>query len=169
MRLLVRVIVIAVFVVFGLFAFWGTSPDFTLNAQEADPKPTPEQFDQKAAIAKLKESIKGKEELPAGEVFKNLKDYGSMPAGRLLSIMEFGFTRSLGVDCTHCHVPGDWASEAKVQKQIARDMSKMTGRINRELLREVKAFEGRKGRNMPLVNCTTCHRGAIKPALNLSK
>ena len=76
---------------------------------------TPE-FDQKAALAKLREQIKGREKEPAEKVFKNIKSFEGVPAGRLLAIMEFGYARSLGVDCTHCHVPEKWESEDKTDQ-----------------------------------------------------
>ena len=120
-------------------------------------------FDQAAAIAALKEQIKGHENDTAPTVFKNIKVMTNTPAGRLLSIMEFGFGRSLGVDCTHCHVPGKWESEEKPEKQIARDMSDMTTKINKDLLKNIKNLKSPN----PIVNCTTCHRGQVKPATNL--
>jgi len=125
--------------------------------------PSAPAFDQAAAIAALKEQIKGHENDPAPTVFKNIKVMTNTPAGRLLSIMEFGFARSLGVDCTHCHVPGKWESEDKPEKQIARDMSDMTTKINKELLKNIKNLKSPN----PIVNCTTCHRGQVKPATNL--
>ena len=151
-----------------------SSPGFerATSAQVAEPKvpikttPTPA-FDQKAAIEKIKEQIKGKENLPAGEVFENLKDYAKLPAGRLLTVMEFGYSRSLGVDCTHCHTPEDWASDKKVAKATAREMRAMIDKINGEMLPAIKAFEGRTGRQRAIVNCTTCHRGEVKPATRL--
>ena len=85
------------------------------------------------------------------------------PAERLLAVMEFGFSQSLGVNCTHCHVPDKWELEDKPQKQIARDMSNMVTVINKEQLRNIKNLKSAA----PIVNCTTCHRGEVKPALNL--
>lgn len=120
-------------------------------------------FDQKAAVAKLKEEIKGKEQQPAETVFKNIQSLKGIPAGRLLAIMEFGYARSLGVNCTHCHTPENWAAEDKAKKQIARDMSAMVGKINSDLLAGIKNLKGPK----PTINCTTCHRGEVIPALNL--
>jgi len=120
-------------------------------------------FDQAAAIAALKEQIKGHENDPAPTVFKNIKFMTTTPAGRLLAVMQFGFSRSLGVDCTHCHVPGKWDLDEKPEKQIARDMSDMNTKINKELLRNIKNLKGPN----PLINCTTCHRGQVKPALDL--
>ena len=65
-------------------------------------------FDQAAALAKLREAIKGKEKEPAETVFKNIQLLKGVPAGNLLRIMELGYGRSLGVDCTHCHTPDQW-------------------------------------------------------------
>jgi hypothetical protein len=130
----------------------------------ASTTPTPQPFDQAAAIAKLKEQIKGRENEPATAVFKNIQTMKNTPAGRLLAVMEMGFARSLGVNCTHCHVADKWEVEDKPQKQIARDMSAMVSTINRDLLKNVKNLKSES----PIVNCTTCHRGEIKPALNLA-
>ena len=77
-------------------------------------------FDQARALGDLRKSIEGKEDLPAADVFMNITQYKGVTAGRLLRIMEFGFTRSLGVTCTHCHVPGKWESDDKGAKRTAR-------------------------------------------------
>jgi len=130
-------------------------------APTATPSPA---FDQTAAIAKLREQIKGRENDLAPTVFKNIQTMKNTPAGRLLSVMEMGFARSLGVNCTHCHIPDKWELEDKTQKQTARDMSGMVSTINRELLKNIKNLKSPS----PIVNCTTCHRGAIKPALDLT-
>lgn len=123
------------------------------------------EFDQEKALAVLREEIKGKEDLPSSEVFKNIKVMKQVPAGRLLRIMEFGFSRSLGVTCTHCHNPKNFADEDKRQKQIARNMIEMAGKINNELLPAVANLDS----DNPTVNCTTCHRGEVTPALNLGQ
>lgn len=120
-------------------------------------------FDQAGALAQLAEQIKGKEDLPSGEVFKNMKIMGQIPAGRMLKIMEFGFSNSLGVTCTHCHNPENWAGEELKAKQIARDMWVMTGKINNELLPGIDNLASEK----PMVNCTTCHRGHVIPATKM--
>lgn len=60
---------------------------------------------------------------------------------QVLRMMDFGFGRSLGVRCQHCHVLGHWADEDKPTKQVARDMMEMTSRING----------------------STCHRGTPRP------
>ena len=157
----IAVLVFAAFVVVAGFSKT-TSLDLVVSAQTL---PTPAPFEQAAAIAKLREQIKGRENEPAEKVFKNLQTpmLKSGPAARILGVMEMGFARSLGVDCTHCHVPDKWEAEDKAQKQVARDMTAMVVRINGELLKNVKNLKSPS----PIVNCTTCHRGAIKPAVNL--
>lgn len=127
------------------------------------PTPTPTEFNQADAIAKLKAQIKGKEQEPAEKVFKNIQSMKGFPASRLLAIMEFGYARSLGVNCTHCHTPDKWEAEDKNTKQIAREMATMVATINNSLLKDIKNLKS----ETPIVNCTTCHRGQIKPALNL--
>ncbi|MEP6787471.1 MAG: hypothetical protein ABJB40_03510 [Acidobacteriota bacterium] len=119
--------------VFGLLTFLtlGPRPGVERTYAQATTTPTPApaapEFDQKAALAKLREQIKGKENDSAEKVYKNIQTpmLKAMPAPRLLSVMEFGYARSLGVTCTHCHVPDKWESEDKPQKQITRDMAAM--------------------------------------------
>jgi hypothetical protein len=119
-------------------------------------------FDQAAAIKALEEKIKGKENLPSSEVFENIQILGQIPAGRLLKIMEFGFSRSLGVSCDHCHDPNAWEKENIPAKQVTREMWALVGKINGELLKDIKGLQSEN----PVVNCTTCHRGEVKPATN---
>lgn len=134
-----------------------------VRAQDPAPPPPAPAFDQVAALAELKASIAGKEDLPAVEVFKNIQFYKGVSASRFLRIMEFGFTVALGVDCTHCHTPGQWDSDSKATKQIARDMSAMLAAINNEHLKKIPNLRSTN----PSVNCTTCHRGNRRPALEL--
>jgi len=110
-------------------------------------------------VAELEKKIAGQENKPAEEVYKNIKLFKGMPAGRILRIMEGGFSTALGVNCTHCHTPGEWEKDDKEPKQIARKMWGFQGQLNQQL----KDLIG-KG----TVNCTTCHRGQVKPATNLS-
>jgi hypothetical protein len=133
----------------------------TANANPASQEEKP--FDQAQKIAELTKQITGKENLPAEQVFKNIQILKGIPAGRVLRIMELGYSRSLGVNCTHCHVVDQWDKDDKPTKPIAREMSKMVQTINNDLLKPIKNLKGPN----PVVNCTTCHRGQIKPALNL--
>jgi hypothetical protein len=141
------------------------------QAQTAEPpnrvieQPSPEAAAAERArfageVAKL---IAGHEQEPAEAVFKNIQFFKGVPAGRLLKIMEMGYARSLGVGCTHCHVEGAWEKDDKPQKQIAREMAGMARSIGTEYLAKIKNLASKQ----PVVNCTTCHRGQIKPALDL--
>jgi hypothetical protein len=105
-------------------------------------------------INALQASIKGKEDLPAKEVFKNIKTLTDVPATRLLRTMG-AFSRSLGVSCTHCHVADQWDSEDKEEKQVTRDMMAMTRAINDDYIMKIKALE----KDKPNVGCMLCHRG----------
>ncbi len=113
-------------------------------------------------VAELMKQIAGKENRPAGEVFKNVTLMKDVPAGRFLRIMDIGYSRSLGVDCEHCHVQDRWEADEKRPKRAAREMIKMVSEINRRLgeMPEIDNTE-------PVVNCTTCHRGYVKPALQM--
>lgn len=87
------------------------------------------------------------------------------PGSRLSPIMR-GFTRSLGVRCTHCHVGEegkplttyDFVSDANPNKDRAREMLRMLGSVN-DHLKKIKS-SGDKPVNMW---CHTCHRGRPRP------
>jgi hypothetical protein len=138
-----RLIPVAVLV---LFAF-AAAPD--------EPKENP-------AVTELIATIKGQENKPAGEVFKNVKLLKDIPAARFLRIMDTGYSRSLGVDCSHCHVEQRWDADEKRPKRAAREMIGMVRQIN-ELLGTMQEIDNTE----PAVNCTTCHRGYVKPALQM--
>lgn len=138
---------------------------FPQSAPSAPPQSNPPaQFNQEQHLKELRARIAGKETAPAEDVFQNIQTLKGMPAGRLLAIMNIGFSKSLGVDCTHCHVAGAWESDERAEKQIARDMWVMTNTINTDHLKKIQNLKGPN----PGVNCTTCHRGQVKPALNLN-
>lgn len=101
----------------------------------------------------------GKEKVAAESVFKNIKILKGVSVENLLRRMNYGYGRSLGVRCQHCHVLGHYGDEDKNTKQIARDMMVMTGKINEELLPAIKNIKSEH----PGVNCGTCHRGTARP------
>lgn len=129
------------------------------QAPAQDSKP----FDQQQKLQELRKQIAGQQNKPAEEVFKNIQLLKGMPAGRLLAVMEIGYSKSLGVNCTHCHVVDQWEKEDKPTKQITREMAAMSRTINTDLLKKVKNLKSEN----PVINCTTCHRGQVKPALDL--
>jgi Photosynthetic reaction centre cytochrome C subunit len=62
------------------------------------------------------------------------------------------FKAALGVECSFCHVQGDFASDDKPTKDMARKMIVMTRSINAN-------FPDGKIH----VTCYTCHRGSTEP------
>lgn len=160
----VVVLIIIAGTAFGLNSEQNPTRANQSNNAQSNVSPQSKPFNQAQVLKDLGEKIKGQENKPAEEVFKNIQMMKGIPAARLLRVMEIGYSKSLGVDCTHCHVPDAWDKEDKPQKQIAREMSAMVRVINNEQLKNIKNLKGPN----PTVNCTTCHRGQIKPALNLN-
>jgi hypothetical protein len=64
-----------------------------------------------------------------------------------------GWSRALGVECTHCHVADQWADGSKPTFEFAGRMSRIVTALNDGPLRE---YGG--------VTCWTCHRGRSIPA-----
>lgn len=64
------------------------------------------------------------------------------------------FRVALGVQCTYCHVQGDFASDENPKKDVARMMLGMVHDINAK-------FPGSDAKQF--VTCYTCHRGAATP------
>ena len=108
-------------------------------------------------------SIKGKEKLPADSVFKNLKviiGQSSVSAEHLLWMMNWGWSKELGVSCSHCHITGKWESDSIATKNIARGMWTMRVKINKEILPSITGLDYEAN---PKVTCLTCHRGKPVP------
>src|SRR5688500_4712661 len=81
-------------------------------------------------VQELLQQIAGKENRPAGEVFKNVQLLKDVPAARFLRIMETGYAKSLGVGCEHCHVEERWEADEKRPKRATREMMKLVRDIN---------------------------------------
>lgn len=98
---------------------------------------------------------------------KNLKVLPKdMPRQQVVQIMR-GFTRGLGVRCTHCHVGEgddqskfDFGSDDKPAKNVARKMLTMVMDINGKHLAGVGEPPAAGASK---VTCYTCHRGTTKP------
>ncbi|MBK6480260.1 MAG: c-type cytochrome [Saprospiraceae bacterium] len=118
------------------------------------------QAERQKYIDKVKLAIKGKEQITVDSIFVNLQVLGGFPAENLVFAMD-AWSKALGVSCSHCHRTDDFASDEKKQKSIARDMVNLGTMINEKL----KTIDGLSKR--PVVNCISCHRGTLKPALKL--
>jgi photosynthetic reaction center cytochrome c subunit len=92
----------------------------------------------------------------AGKTYQNIRVLGD------LSLGEFGRTMtSIAAwvappteGCAYCHVQGDFASDAKYTKVVARRMLEMVRNINTNWKSHVAATG---------VTCYTCHRGMVLP------
>ncbi len=87
----------------------------------------------------------------------------------LIKVMR-EFTASLGVKCIACHVGTptadgkmdfDFASDAKPEKETARQMMKMVTAINGKYLKKIG------GGHFEEISCVTCHRGNVKPMVSV--
>lgn len=89
----------------------------------------------------------------AGQKFKSIKVLNNMPADQMGKVMNM-MSASLGVKCGFCHTSddGDYEKEGIENKDISREMLKMTFDLNKNY------FKGK-----PEVNCNTCHQGQSHP------
>jgi photosynthetic reaction center cytochrome c subunit len=92
----------------------------------------------------------------AGKTYQNIQVLGD------LSLAEFGRTMDAittwvapKASCAYCHEEGNFASDAKYTKIVARRMLQMTQHLNTQWRQHV----GTSG-----VTCYTCHRGQAIPA-----
>ncbi len=72
-----------------------------------------------------------------------------LPEGVDIRTVMQNIAMSLGVQCTYCHVQGDFASDDVDKKNIARGMMRMLQTINNDFLSNIDAQ----------ANCMMCHRG----------
>ena len=71
----------------------------------------------------------------ADSVFKNLKvikGQSSISAEHLLWMMNWGWSKELGVSCSHCHIVSKWESDSLETKNIARAAKKMYCRTDKK-------------------------------------
>ena len=102
---------------------------------------------------------------PAGE-HKNLKVLPKNISHDDLDKIMDEWKEALGVKCNFCHAPMkdnprkiDYASDEKSEKNITREMFRMTGRINKKFFDYKKTAEN----PVPPVGCVTCHNGKAHP------
>jgi Photosynthetic reaction centre cytochrome C subunit len=89
---------------------------------------------------------------PPGHQMPAPKNLKLLQPEHLMEVMH-EFQTALGVHCDFCHVRGDFASDEKPHKEIARKMIVMARQINTN-------FPDGKMH----VTCYTCHRGSEEPA-----
>jgi photosynthetic reaction center cytochrome c subunit len=86
---------------------------------------------------------------------KNVKLLGDLPVSQFIPVMNY-FASSLGRRCNFCHVNNngqwDYASDAKPEKNTAREMIKLVMDTNKNFF---------KGNTQ--VSCYVCHRGRNNP------
>lgn len=99
--------------------------------------------------------------LPDDPKFKNLKVLNKNISHDELEVIMKNFNNSLGVKCGFCHAQRkddpkklDFVSDENNHKLIARDMMRMTQRINK------KYFKNEK---QEAITCYTCHNGHKEP------
>jgi photosynthetic reaction center cytochrome c subunit len=91
----------------------------------------------------------------AGTIYKNVQVLKNVPAGAFARIMV-SMTQWVAPKqgCNYCHVAGNFASDAKYTKRVARRMIQMTIYTNADWKSHVKNVG---------VTCYTCHRGHNLP------
>ena len=101
------------------------------------------------------------------ELYKNLKVLPKdISSHDLQSIMADDFEDGLGVTCNFCHANAadghglDFVSDAKPEKEIARQMMRMTIGLNKKYF---KTKHPLIGSDAMTVTCTTCHKGEAFP------
>ena len=133
---------VAFFVGFALYVF-------ITECQSA--RTTADDSRMSAAVDRQAQDKPAAQEKLAEEAYKNIQIFKGVPAARLMGAMGF-FARSLGVDCTHCHVGDAFDKDDKTAKQTARKMYAM-----------VQLAQKASGSNR--VSCFMCHRGHAQPDL----
>jgi len=98
--------------------------------------------------------------------YTNLKVLSKKISEDELERVMYSFEHQLGVTCLYCHVKKtneqgiDFASDAKKEKLVARDMIKMTININKKYF---NTKIDKKINERPIIWCRTCHKGFTKP------
>src|SRR5206468_11995444 len=76
-----------------------------------------------------------------------------------------GFKAALGAQCTPCDVGGEFAADMNPEKEMARKMISMVRLIDTTFPSSAGVFPD----GYHEVDCSTCHRGNIKPEIMAPK
>jgi len=104
------------------------------------------------------------------EHYTNLKVLPKNTSEEEMERIMYAFDRGLGVNCVYCHVNkknvfpprADFASDEKPAKRIAREMLRMSIKINKKYFDAKNSLEAIR---YPKVWCKTCHRGFPIPSV----
>ncbi len=107
---------------------------------------------------------------PPEEHAKNLKVLPKDISHEDLDKIMDEYKAALGVHCDFCHAHSkdstshhlDFASDEKPEKDIARNMMRMTAKINKKYFHFDKSDKD-KGDKSLAVTCITCHHGNPQP------
>jgi hypothetical protein len=111
-------------------------------------------------VARVLESIAGRENQPAEQVFKNVQVLKGITAAELVHKMDAEYSVAMSWNCTNCHrlaPQGNFASDTSNDKRRARFMQQMQNDINGTELPKLYP------KDTPKVSCATCHRGYNEP------
>ena len=104
---------------------------------------------------------------PVEEHYKNLQVLPkNTTEAQMNKIMVGEFEDALGVSCGFCHAANkdgdglDYVSDAKPEKQITRQMLRMTLNLNRDYFKIDTPMVGTAN---IVVTCNTCHKGDTFP------
>lgn len=106
--------------------------------------------------------------------WKNLKVLPQDISKDSLDHLMDNYATSLGVKCNYCHMPSktnptklDFPDDGKIEKEIARGMIVMADEINAKYFQP--HFPDPKPKQVHVINCVVCHRGAPNPEKYLSQ
>jgi hypothetical protein len=128
------------------------------------PNPIVQDSTRRAQVDSIMRTITGRENEPAGKVFKNVKLLKDMPASEFLKNMDVNYGRGLGMSCGNCHVVGQYDGDTRKNKRIAREMQEMTDYINTARLPNIKELD----EDYTKVTCVTCHAGSGHPRATMA-
>lgn len=104
-------------------------------------------------LSREEEDAFSKSTEPSEKIYRNIETLRGMPAARLSRVMTT-LRKVLGVECAHCHIPGQWERDDKAAKLMARKMFAM---VQKERPAHADILD------RDAFDCWTCHRGTIKP------
>jgi hypothetical protein len=123
------------------------------------PNPLQQDTARRAMVDSILATIAGRENEPAGTVFKNVKLLKSMPAGEFLRTMDTQYGRGLGWTCSNCHVAGKFDDDSRKNKRLARQMQAMQDYINGTAMKDMKELDAEYDK----ATCVMCHKGTNEP------